>query len=174
MGLFNIFKKRELTEEEKNFSQGLKSFHHDLKIRHNCHEAWESVDLNNNDILLSLVGFKNLKDLAITLSPKSISLIISENSNDILVDVSKEGEVPWEEIKKHISGSFDYFENNISVKDIILEADDKNSVPRIVKHPAGVTGFWMTLPLSLDVDLASSVKNFDGVIEWCIQTAEKL
>ncbi len=175
MGFFDIFKskKKELSPQDMAYVQELENFHKEFKTRHQFQDGWHSIDLINHDIILSFNAKSGLADLALTISPCSPGLVTKDKPADLLIDVSLNSTKSWDVCQKVVqehSLPLRYFQNEFEPAKII--SADPNRIPRLTKHDAGQTGFWLWLPLP---DKAfQDLKAFDEITDWSIRVAQKL
>lgn len=173
MGLFSFFKKKELSPQEIAYGRELENFHREFKSRHRFQDGWHSVDLANNDIILSFNSLSGLKDFALSLNPSSPHVVKKNQPNSILIDVSLSFEkAPGEcqKVVRELSRSLKFFQTEFEPSQVISE--NESDLPRLSGHAAGLAGFWLWLPLPSDA--FKNVKAFDAVTAWCLEVAQKL
>ncbi len=173
MGLLSIFKKKELSPEEVSYVKDLETFHDKFKTRYQFEDGWHAINLAKNDIILSFGSTANIKDLALSLSPRAPGLVQKGQPADVLVDLSLNSEKTPEECLKvvaELSRPLTFFKTTFEPKQIVSK--DETLLPRIGAHGAGVTGFWLWLPLPQNA--FKDVEAFGEVSSWCIEVAKKL
>lgn len=174
MGLFSLFfKKKEPSPQEIAYQRELENFHKEFKARHQFQEGWHSVNLANNDIILSFNSLSGLKDFALSINPSSPRLVQKNQPPNVLIDVSLSFENTPEECQRvvcELSRSLKFFQTEFEPSRVISE--DESHLPRLSAHAAGLAGFWLWLPLPPDA--LKNVAAFDAVTAWCLEVARKL
>lgn len=173
MGLFDIFKKKALTPEESDYLNRFENLYNILKSRHHFRDGWTA--LNIRDPMMSLNGVPDADDLCIQLCPGS-PFPVKNKPIDLLLDVSRQTEKSWDDIVsvfKNKTGGVRFFESQFSFSDLSSQVPKKGALPRLEKHGAGVTGFWLWLPLPEQNPWLHPEK-FDELVSQCVSVAKEI
>lgn len=178
MGLFDIFKKKKLTEAQEQFLSSMGQAYEYLKSKCGFQGGWTNI--NSSCPKFSLNNpHGGPESLCITFEVSALPKI-EENSgiagrSELLVDVSREGEVHWIRIKQLLSRekeTIPFFNCSFSFAEL-AERPLSQGLPLVEEHGAGVSGFWLRLPLD-DLHAWSKPEFFSPLIKHCIDFGRKI
>jgi hypothetical protein len=173
MGLFSMFKTKELSPEDQFYQSVVMGFYENFKKRHGFIEGWHQINLVKNEIILSFNELPDLKDLALQLNPRPPAFIKKGEPADILIDLSLPNKKSIQECQqtvRELSRPLTFLTTSFAPAQIL--SDDQTCLPRISKHGAGMTGFWLWLPLPTNG--FENVAAFDEVTAWILEVARRL